>query len=70
MSANLLKYKGKPPAFYTKDSNAICPAQVLTGIYLQLLCDSVCLVVNEHFSRYVGVAGSGGAPYVYLMVWQ
>lgn len=57
-------------AFYTKDSNAIFTAQVMTGIYLQLLCDSVYLVVTEHFLRYVGVAGSGGAPFVYLVVWQ
>lgn len=55
---------------YTKDSNAIFTAQVLTGIYLELLCDSVCVVVNEHFSRYAGAAASGGAALVYLMVWQ
>lgn len=51
-------------------SDAIFTAQVLTAIYLQLLCDALCLVVNEHCSRYVGVAGSGGAPFVSLMVWQ
>lgn len=52
-------------AFYIKDGSAIFTAWVLTGIYLQLLCDCVCLVVTEGFLRYGSAAGSEGAPFVY-----